>query len=78
MKGVVTEIYSSNWSGLQENVALVETNDAKGSVLVNLHYESVNVGDEVSVSLKTGGASGKFLYARIEMSRKEILADNGG
>ena len=78
VSGIVKEVVLSEWAGYPDDVLLIETTDGKGDVLASAYSKRIGVGDEVSLKIRTGGASGSYIFASIEdLPRKTTLKTDG-
>ena len=82
VSGIVKEVVVSEWAGYPDDVLLIETSDGKGDVLASAYSKRIDVGDEVSLKIRTGGVSGSYIFASIEnLPRKTTTntdGENGG
>lgn len=63
--GVVKELIRTEWDGIREVNALIETQDGKGTVLARLYTAGIETNDEVRVNLSTGGKRHSFIHASV-------------
>lgn len=68
--GVVKEVITAEWDGYYDDIALIQTDDSNGNVLARDYGGRARVGDQVSLSISTGGASGSFIFTTVDNRRK--------
>ena len=64
--GKVIDIINVEWKGIDDTIAIVETDDGEGKVICTVYNAGLEVGDEVLLEISSGGASGNYLHARIK------------
>ena len=63
--GTVKEIIKTEWDGITEVHALIETEDNKGNVLAKLYRAGIETNDTITVNLSTSGRSRSHIHASV-------------
>lgn len=63
--GIVTEIIKTEWNGITEVHALIDTQDDKGNVLARLYRAGIETNDTIIVNISTGKGSASYIHASV-------------
>jgi len=63
--GTVKEIIKTEWDGITQVHAIIETQDDKGNVLAKLYRAGIETNETISVNISTGGGSKSYLHASV-------------
>ena len=63
--GTVKELIKTEWDGIDEVNALIETKDGKGNVLAKLYKAGIESNDTVTVKISTGGSNRSYIHASV-------------
>ncbi|MCF7818348.1 MAG: hypothetical protein K9M54_10755 [Kiritimatiellales bacterium] len=65
VQGAVKEIIETEWNGISQVHAIIETEDGKGNVLAKLYKVGVESNDTVAVKISSGGSSRSYIHASV-------------
>lgn len=65
VQGTVKETIKTEWNGIRQVHAVIETEDGKGNVLATLYTAGVESNDTVAVKISSGGSSRSYIHARV-------------
>ena len=65
LPGTVKEIIKTEWNGIKDVHAIIETQDDKGNVLASLYRAGIETNETVSVNISTGGGSSSYIHASV-------------
>ena len=65
VQGTVKEIIKTEWGGINQVHAIIETKDGKGNVLAKLYKAGIESNDTVAVKISSGGSSRSYINASV-------------
>ena len=63
--GTVREIIKTEWDGITQVHAIIETQDDKGNVLAKLYRAGIETNETISVNISTGGGRSSYVHASV-------------